>query len=110
MKNSIEGVAYLLRKTNMTLSDVRKLDLAQFRDLFEEVVYQESLDEYQRAKYVASLIASIANSVPRKHPITYKASDFINWSEPERGTKIKDAGIALESLAKKAGIDMPKGG
>jgi len=94
----------------MTLMEIRELELGQFRELFEEVKYQESVDEYQRGMYVASLIAAIANSVPRRSPKMYKASDFLNWREPQRGQQIKDTGIALESLAAKAGIDMPKGG
>lgn len=109
MKDSIQGVAYLLRKTGMSLDEIRKLSPSQFRQLFEEVEYQESLTEYQTAMYVGSILAAIANSVPRKGNKTYRAKDFINIKLPRRRTDKSNVSEheRLEALAEKYSIKLP---
>ena len=110
MRNSVQGVAFLLRKTHLSLSELRhSLDIGQFRELYEEVLYQEQEAEYQKALYVAHIRATIANTVPRKGGGTIKATDLMAVESPRR----KGAGAppdekeALETLAAKFGIKLP---
>jgi len=109
MKESVQGVAYLLRKTGMPLKEIRGLELSQFWQLFEEVSFQESVAEYQTAMYVGSLLAAIVNSVPRKGNKIYKAKDFINIKLPRRSTDKSDVSEheRLEALAEKFSIKLP---
>lgn len=109
MKDSIYGVAYLLRKTSLTLAEIRKLEPVQFKDLYEEVAFQESVENYRTATFVANLLAAIANTVPRKVAKTYKAADFLSTDQPRRSGKdaITDAKEELEALAKKFDIKLP---
>ena len=110
MKGSIYIVSYLLRKTSMTLTEIRcELELGTFRELLDEVVFQESVAEYQTAMYVANILATIANTVPRKTAKTSKAADFLNMKEPRRSGKdaVSDAKAELEALATKFKIKLP---
>ena len=110
MKGSIYATAFLLRKTGMTLDEIRKLSPGQFKDILEEVEYQESVADYQTGYYIASLMATIANTVPRKGGRTYKAADFLNRKEPRRvGDKGAPANAKeeLEALAKKFNVRLP---
>ncbi len=112
MKDSIQGVAYLLRKTSLTLAEIREgLDIGQFQELFAEVAYQEAVDDYQQASYMANLLAAIANTVPRKSQKTYDAAYFLKDTKPPR--RIGPDGVVLndkeelELLAKRFGIKLP---
>ncbi len=109
MKNSLYRVSYLLRKTSMTLTEIRALGLGQFQDICQEVMFQESVDDYKTASYIANLMAAIANTVPRKHKKTYKSKDFLTAPEPRRsgGDPVTDAKVELEALADKFSIRLP---
>ena len=107
MKDSIYGVAFLLRKTGLSLAEIRGLEPAQFRELFEEVAYQEEVAEYQTASYVASLLAAIANTVPRKVNKTYKVSDFLQADRPRRAGEAPTKKEELTALAERFGIKLP---
>ena len=109
MKNSIYAVTYLLRKTNMTRRDIGKLKPDQFIDLLTEVHYQEAEEDYQTDSRLASLLAAIANTVPRKPAKTYRASDFLG-AVPQRVSKdgeTLDEKSSLEALAKRFNIKLP---
>jgi len=83
---------------------------AQFQSLLEEVAFQESLQEYKMANYVANILAAIANTVPRKGGHTYKSSDFLGSKEPRRavsGEPVTGSMEELEALAKKFNIKLP---
>ena len=109
MKNSIYGIVYLLRKTNMTRRDIGKLKPSQFIDILTEAHYQEAMDEYQTDTRLARLLTAIANSVPRKPPKTYTTSDFLG-EKPQRVGKegaVVDEKAKLENLAKQFNIKLP---
>ncbi len=108
MKNSIYGIAYLLRKTNMTRRDIGRLKPSQFIDLLTEVHYQEAMDDYQTDARLANLLAAIANTVPRKPAKTYRVSDFLGTIPQRVGEEaIVDEKTKLETLAKQFNIKLP---
>ncbi len=109
MKNSTYAVAYLLRKTSMTLAEIRSLTLEQFRELFNEVTFQDSVAEYQEARYVAHILMAIANTVPRRGGGSHRLSDFLVAKAPRRAgaDPIVDAHVELETLAARFGIRLP---
>ncbi len=110
MSNIIYGVAYLLRKTNMTRLEIGKLRPDKFTELLAEVHYQEAVEEYQMDSRMANILAAIANSVPRKPPKQYRASDFLVGTVPQRVRKdgeVVDEKTRLETLAKRFNIRLP---
>lgn len=109
MKNSTYGIAFLLRKTNVTLEEIGKLSIVQFQKLYAEVSFQESVSEYQSASYVANILAAIANTIPRKTSKIYKAKDFMAFKEPRRtgADAPPDERAELEALATKFKIRLP---
>jgi len=110
MNNSLYGVVFLLRKTGLTLAEIRKLKLDQFNELVKEVMFQESVKDYQTALYVANLMATIVNTIPRRSGSkTYEASDFMAAKEPHRpGEAVKaDPKAELEALAERFKIKLP---
>ena len=108
MKNSIYGIVYLLRKTNLTRRDIGKLKPGQFIDILTEAHYQEAMDEYQIDTRLARLLTAIANSVPRKLPKTYRVSDFLGTMPQRVGEEaIVDEKTKLETLAKQFNIKLP---
>lgn len=109
MKGSLPAIVFLLRKTGLTFSEIRQLGWKQFVDLFEEAAFQESVEEYKTASYVASLLATIANTVPRKGGSGYKTKDFLGMKEPKRkrAGEETDPKAELEALASRFGIKLP---
>jgi len=101
---SNEAIVYLLRKTNLTLSEIGKLTPSQFNEILREVYFQESADIYREQHSVASLLAAIYNTIPRKGGKTYKASDFLKGEMPVRNPKPQDS---IDKLAEDRGIKLP---
>ena len=104
-KLNTEPIVYLLRKTNLTLDAIGKLTPAQFNEILREVYYQESVDTYREQHSVASLLAAIYNTIPRRRGSkVYQARDFLSGAMPERQIK---AQVSLEKLAEDRGIKLP---
>ena len=100
-----EAIVYLLRKTNLTRSEIGKLTPNQFNEIIKEVLYQESVDEYRRQHSVASILAAIYNTIPRKRGSkVFKSEDFLSGGIPERNPKPEDS---LEIIANQRGIKLP---
>lgn len=100
-----EQVVYIARKLKWNRSEIGKLKPLQAVELYNELVYQESLEEYKWNYFVALIIASIANTVPRKSGRVYQARDFLNCEEPKRMGERNDKS---EILAESKGIILPK--
>jgi len=99
-----EAICYLLRKTNLTRENIGKLTPQQFNEILREVYYQESVDEFRRQHSIASLLAAIYNTIPRKRGSkVLKAGDFLKGEMPQRNEK-RDT---LEEMADKRGIKFP---
>lgn len=102
--NTNETDTYLLRKTSTTRNELGELSPAQYNALLKETYYQESIDEYRRQYSIASLLAAIYNTIPRKRGSKIlKASDFLKGEMPQRNEK-KDT---LDELADKRGVKLP---
>ena len=103
---STEGIVYLLRKTNLTREDIGNLHPSQFGEILKETYYQESVDEWRRQYSVASIMAAIYNTIPRKRGSgAIKASDFLKGGMPTRELEPK---VSLEKMAEEKGIKLPK--
>ena len=104
MSTSTEAIIYLARKLHWTRAQIGALTPRQFNEILTEVYYQESVDEYRRQYAIASLLAAIYNTIPRKRGSkVLKASDFLKGDMPQRNQK-KDI---LDELADKRGIKLP---
>ena len=99
-----EAIVYLLRKTSLTRSEIGKLKPDQFNALIKEVYFQESIEDYRNQHSVASILAAIYNTIPRKRGSkVFKASDFLSGESPTRN-KPQDE---LEQLASKHNVKLP---
>jgi len=109
LRNDLPAIAFLLRKTSLTLTEIRHLGLKQFQEILEEVSFQESVAEYQTGTYVASLLATIANTIPRKGGRGYRVDDFIGMKKPARRTAGAEDNqkAELEALAARFGVKLP---
>ena len=100
-----EVIVYLLRKTSLNREDIGKLSPAQLNAIINEVYYQESVTEYRNQYAVASIMAAIYNTIPRKRGSkTFKASDFLKGDMPERHPKLPGT---LEELANRHNVELP---
>ncbi len=99
-----EAICYLLRKTSLTRSEIGKLKPDQLNAIVKEVSFQESVDEYRKMHSVASILAAIYNTIPRKNRKALTANDFLKGDMPTR--KVRET-ETLEILAQKKGIILP---
>ena len=100
-----EAIIYLLRKTSLTRSEIGKLKPDQLNAIIKEVAYQESVEEYRRQHGLASILAAIYNTIPRKRGSkVLKASDFLSGEMP---TRKPQRPIDTNTLAKNKGIKLP---
>ena len=99
-----EAVCYLLRKTSLTRSEIGKLTPAQLNAIIKEVSFQESVDEYRKQHGLATILAAIYNTIPRKRGSkVLRASDFLSGEMPTRNNPQNE----LEELASKHNIKLP---
>ena len=99
-----EAIIYLLRKTSLTRTEIGKLKPAQLNAIIKEVYFQESQEEYRKAFAIASIMAAIYNTIPRKRGSkVLKASDFLTSEMPTRNKPENE----LEQLASKHDIKLP---
>ena len=99
-----EAVIYLFRKTSLTRTEIGKLSPDQLNAIVKEVSFQESIEEYHKAHAIASLLAAIYNTIPRKRGSkVFKASDFLQGEAPTRNKPQNE----LEQLASKHNIKLP---
>ena len=99
-----EAICYLLRKTSLTRSEIGKLKPDQLNTIIKEVYFQESVEEYRKMHSVASILAAIYNTIPRKNRRALTAKDFLKGDMP---TREKRPDTNIEILAKQKGIILP---
>ncbi len=102
---SNEAICYLLRKTSLTRTEIGKLKPDQLNAIIKEVSFQESIDEYRKQYGIASILAAIYNTIPRKSHKALTAKDFLSSDMPSREGKRPDTNV--EILAKQKGIILP---
>jgi len=97
-----EFIVYLLRKTTLTRSEIGKLTPSQFSEILKEVAYQESVEDYHKMQAIASILAAIYNTIPRKRGSRMsKPEDFLKGEMPQRNSD------SLDKLAEGKGIKLP---
>ena len=102
-----EAIVYLLRKTSLSREAIGKLTLSQFNKVLEETYYQESVEEYRNQYALASILAAIYNTIPRKSGRkALTAKDFLAGDLPMREGKQPDTSVGI--LARAKGIKLPK--
>jgi len=100
-----EAICYLLRKTSLTLEAIGKLTPSQFNGIIKEVYFQESVDTYREQHSVASILAAIYNTIPRRRGSkVYQAGDFLKGDMPKRVNKVEDS---IDKIAQDRGIKLP---
>lgn len=103
MPGDTEQIVYLLRKTSMNRTEIGKLSPSEGDAILREVYFQEAVDEWRRQHGVASLLAAIYNTIPRKRGSkACKASDFLQGEMPTRNPE-----NTLEKIAEDKGIRLP---
>ena len=101
----IEAIVYLARKLHWSRKEIGELTPKQFNEIMVELQFQESQERYREDHNVASILAAIANTIPSKSHKTYKARDFLSYTEPKRETGEEKT---LEELAEEKGIKLPE--
>lgn len=102
---NIEAIVYLARKLHWAREEIGKLTPRQFNEILKEIYYQESVDTYREQYSVASILAAIYNTIPRKRGSkVYKANDFLKGDMPGRNPKPQDS---LDKMAEERGIKLP---
>lgn len=98
-----EQIVYLLRKTSLTRTEIGKLGPAQAIVILNEVYLQEAQDHWRQQHNLATLVATIYNTIPRGRAAkALTAADFIGEMPSRQPTKDR----AME-LAEKHGIRLP---
>ena len=102
--NTVETDVYILRHTHLTRKELGKLHPKQYNALLSELYYQESVDEWRNMHTVATLLAAIYNTIPRKNRSALNAGDFLSGGIPQREVKEADS---IEKLASDRDIRLP---
>jgi hypothetical protein len=99
------AIVYLMRKTNETRESLGEMGAKEFNDLYIETLRQEADEDYVLAHHFASLMAVVANTIPRKRGTKgYSAGDFLK--EREHPDEVEASPI---ELAKQKGLRVPGG-
>ena len=100
-----EAIVYLARKLHWGREEIGHLTPKQFVDIYNELAFQESVDIYREQYSVASILAAIYNTIPRKRGSkTFKAGDFLKGDMPERNLRLQES---LDKIAEDRGIKLP---
>lgn len=86
---------------------IGEMPIEDLNALVGELSYQRSVEAHERAQSTASLMATIWNTTPQKHPRTRKAKDFVGSPPRRSGEK---AVKTLREAAEDIGIRIPEGG
>ncbi len=101
----LEHQIYIARKLGWTLHDIGKIkDPKTFYTILNEVYFQEAQESYRHAHEIASILAAIYNTIPRKNRRALTANDFLKGDIP---TREKRPDTNVEILAKQKGIILP---
>lgn len=104
-----EMVVYLSRKLGWSLESIGKLHPRQFVEIYTELIYQESVDLWERQQIVAILLAAIYNTIPRSRGgKVFVAKDFYNTPRPTRRGEGKELMGEVDKKAIEAGIILPR--
>ncbi len=107
-EQKLEMVVYIARKLGWAREDIGKLTLRQFVELFNELIFQESVDKWESQYNLAMLLAAIYNTIPKSRGgKTFSAKDFYDMPKPSKGGEDKQVMTEVDQEANKAGIILP---
>lgn len=101
----IEHIIYIARKLHWSRDEIGQLSPSQAIAVYNELAYQESVDEWRAQHSLASILAAIYNTIPKKSGHAKQASDFLNSEEPHRINEKKLN--QTDKRASEAGIVLP---
>ena len=108
-EQKLEMVVYLARKLGWTREDIGQLSLLQFIQIYNELIFQESVDIWERQYQFAVLLASIYNTIPKQRGgKTFESKDFYNVPQPTREGLDKKVMSEVDNKASEIGIVLPK--
>ena len=103
-----EVIVYLLRKTNLSLHDIGKLNPKQFTEIVKEVQRQEALERHEHLSEFAILLATISNApIPRKNWASKSAKDFYPNIDNTTSSVDGKTKTNLDKMAEDKGIKLP---
>lgn len=101
-----EIYAYLARKTSWSRKDLQELHPTQLLSFYNEVVFQELQEEWRNQNNIATVLAAIYNTIPRKRGSkSLTAKDFFDVERPTKQEKKKDV---ITELAETVNIKLPE--
>ena len=108
-EQKLEMVVYIARKLGWTLGDIGSLTPLQFVRIYNELIFQDSLDIWREQQSLAFLLAAIYNTIPKSRGgKTFRARDFYDAPRPTRTGEGKEVMTEVDIKATKAGIKLPK--
>lgn len=108
-EQKLEIVVYMARKFGWSLRDIGKLTPSQFVSLYNELMFQESVNKWEERQNLAILLAAIYNTIPKSRGSkTFSAKDFYDIPRPTRGKEDERVMTEVDSRAGEAGIILPK--
>jgi len=107
-EQKLEMVVYIARKMGWTREQIGTLSLIQFVQLYNELIYQESVDKWERQQEFAILLAAIYNTIPKpRGGKTFTAKDFYDTPRPTRTGEDKKVMTEVDNKAQEMGIIFP---
>ena len=108
-EQKLEMVVFIARKLGWNLESIGKLNPSQFVSLYNELVFQESVDIWERQHNLATLLSAIYNTIPRSRGSkTFETKDFYDTPRPARGGEDRKIMSEIDKQAEKIGIKLPK--
>ena len=108
-EQKLEMVVFIARKLGWTRETIGKLKPDQFVSLYNELVFQESVDIWERQYNLATLLSAIYNTIPlSRGSKTFEAKDFYDIPRPTRGGEDRKVMSEIDRQAEKIGIKLPQ--
>lgn len=108
-EQKLEMIVYIARKLGWSLDTIGQLTPVKFVNLYNELIFQESLDKWESQQNLALLLAAIYNTIPKtRGGKTFSAKDFYDVPMPTKGGEDKKIMSDVDSKATEAGIILPK--
>ncbi len=108
-EQKLEMVVYIARKIGWSREQIGNLSPIQFVQLYNELVFQESVDKWESQQNTAILLAAIYNTIPKgRGGKSFSAKDFYDIPRPTKGIEDKKIMDKVDQMAVEAGIILPQ--
>lgn len=106
-ETKLEIGVYIARKTGWTMDYIGQIPIEKLITIYGEIIFQESVDIWERNHNFATLLATICNTIPGRQK-TFTHKDFFDVPRPTKTGKPEEID-AIDSMAQKVGIKLPEG-